>query len=222
MSLIKQLVKNKNFKSFVLIVGISNVGNIFFQKIISLVLIEKGVTQELLTNIGSILIPVELLISFYLSNLKQNFLKIFIFGNKYLIFVYIAELLFVYFYDVKSLSTLALTIYIFSISFSKTCLVIAAFTGICGFFHKVSDNTIGATYITALNSVNNLSWKWPGIFVFSLVDVMGYEKVGILSLLYCVVYVYSFEASLNKFDVSEESEWKINQASAVNVSDKKA
>ena len=80
-----------------------------------------------------------------------------------------------------------------------------------GFFNKIIDKEIGATYITMLNSFNNLSEKWPGIFVFYLVDLIGYKLIGILSILYCIGYYMVSKSVFYRLDDLDESEWKINR-----------
>jgi PAT family acetyl-CoA transporter-like MFS transporter 1 len=39
------------------------------------------------------------------------------------------------------------------------------FVGISSFFSKISDPSIGGTYMTLLNTISNLGGTWPGFFV---------------------------------------------------------
>ena len=42
-----------------------------------------------------------------------------------------------------------------------------------------------------LNVINNLSEKWPNIFIYASVDYFGYYLVGIISIIYNLLY-YNF------------------------------
>ena len=211
---IRVMASNTNLRKFIGVLLLANIGNIFFHNVLTLVLIEKGITQELLTNISTLLIPLEIYFSFYLSSAKTDFLKTYMHGYKNLIYIFIIQFTFVIFYEYlviidKSLYNIPIVVFIFTVSLVRTLLCLKCFSGIGGFFHKISDNRIGATYITALNSFNNLSFKWPGFFIFTFVDYFGYKIVGLISLIYCGMFFYLFEEQYKKFDEIDAKEWKI-------------
>ena len=89
----------------------------------------------------------------------------------------------------------------------KSYFYLVCFISMCGFFNRITDRSIGATYVTALNSANNLSEKWPGIFIFYLSDYVDYKIIGFLSIGYSVCFYYIFKDSYLKYDESEEKEW---------------
>lgn len=210
---IKQMSKNSALRNFIPMLLLSKIGQIFYNRVIGLVLIEKGFSQATLTNISTLLIPVELTISYVLSGLKHNFMKKYLKSYKNLIYIFIAEFVFIYAYDyikqVNEFSNIPIIIFVIGISLVKTCVMIFYFNSMSGFLYKICDNKIGATYITALNSANNLSEKWPGIFIFSAVDFIGYEIVGLLSIFYCIFYYNYFYTKLIKLEELDENEWKL-------------
>ncbi len=210
------MAANKNLRRFVGILLLSNIGNIFFNNILGLVLLEKGISQELLTNIATLLIPIEIYFTFQLSKSTGSFLQTYFYGFKNLIFLYIIQLIFVVFYDfVKNfdskLFNLPTIIVLFVLSLVKTLLCLNCHNGLGGFFHKISDNKIGATYITALYSFSNLSHKWPGIIIYTLVDYFGHIIVGVFSILYCGIFYFYFNKSFRELDESPTSEWKVSE-----------
>jgi hypothetical protein len=213
---IKTMTKNKNLRRFLGILLLTNIGNIFYNNILNLVLIEKGITQELLTNIGTLLIPIEIYFTFHLSKTTSKFLQTYFFGYKNLIFIYIIQLLFVQFYDSiasfdNKLFNMPTIIILFILSLSKTILCLNCHNGLGGFFHKISDNKIGATYITALYSFMNLSHKWPGVIIYTLVDYFGHIMVGVFSIIYCACFYFYFKKSFEELDNLPNSEWKIKE-----------
>ncbi|CCA70174.1 related to putative acetyl-coenzyme A transporter [Serendipita indica DSM 11827] len=50
------------------------------------------------------------------------------------------------------------------------------FVGVSAFHTRISDPTIGGTYMTMLNTASNLGGTWPGPFVFLLVDAFTDSK----------------------------------------------
>ena len=106
------------------------------------------------------------------------------------------------------------TLVILAHSIVKTYYVLICFVSVCGFFHKITDRSIGATYITALNSSNNLSEKWPALFIFYLVDIVDYKIIGFVSIIYYVFYYVIFKNKILEYDESDENDWlsfKINK-----------
>lgn len=206
---VKKIFVNKNIRQFVGIILISNIGTTFFSKVSLLVLYEKGLSQELLTNISVICIPLELFISYHLSKSNEKLLHNYLYGFFGLIFTSIGDIILLEY--ISYLNRFYLIAIILSLKIVKIWLSFMIFIGVCGFFYKISDNKIGATYITALNSINNMASKWPDIFIFSLVDYLGYKIVALLSLLYSICFYLLFEKEIKKLDLADKQQWEIKE-----------
>lgn len=50
------------------------------------------------------------------------------------------------------------------------------FVASMAFFAKVSDPTVGGTYMTLLNTLNNLGGNWPSTTALWLVDLLTFRK----------------------------------------------
>jgi hypothetical protein len=209
------MTKNKELRTFIGCLLIGNIGNIFYQNIISLLLIEKGISQETLTNISTILIPFEIYLSFHFTK-KSDFLKIYMSGFKSLIFFKTFQLIFIEslsWFNYKELlySNYLIFVIMIFMSFIQTIIYLQCSNGLGGFFQKISDKKLGATYITALNSFNNLSYKWPGIFIFWGVDYFGYRVVGLISIFYCIIFYALSRSTFNYLDECHEELWQIKE-----------
>lgn len=44
------------------------------------------------------------------------------------------------------------------------------------FFAKISDSSVGGTYMTLLNTVTNLGGNWPGILALYFVDPLTWKQ----------------------------------------------
>lgn len=45
-----------------------------------------------------------------------------------------------------------------------------------GFFAKISDSSVGGTYMTLLNTVTNLGGNWPTIIALYFIDPLTWKK----------------------------------------------
>jgi hypothetical protein len=199
----------------------SKIGLIFTSKLTPLIFIEKGYSQQNLTNLSSFLTIIEILISIKLSNIKENFLKVYLKSYKTLFFVFGFEMLILISYEflrkeIDEYPTLFIIILAIHL-LTKSYFYLICFISICGFFNRITDRSIGATYITALYSANNLSEKWPGIFIFFLLDYVDYKIIGLLSIIYSVCFYLIFKDSYIKYDESDANEWSSNELNDVNT-----
>eukprot|EP00245_Coleochaete_scutata_P000776 TRINITY_DN1093_c0_g1_i1.p1 TRINITY_DN1093_c0_g1~~TRINITY_DN1093_c0_g1_i1.p1 ORF type:complete len:169 (+),score=16.49 TRINITY_DN1093_c0_g1_i1:3-509(+) len=57
-------------------------------------------------------------------------------------------------------------------SFSSTLMFVAQGT----FFARISDSSMGGTYLTLLNTIANMGTAWPKFFVFMLIDLLTFQR----------------------------------------------
>ena len=218
---LKSVLTNKNVLSFIGLLLFTKIGNVFSNSILDLVLIDNGLTPKAYSNICTIFIPIRIIMSYYFSDIKGNYLRLFSLSYKRFIYLFIGEYIYMFVFLYFSTQENVSFVFIWN-SFLRYVLIISLwitkcyighmnFASLNGFFNKIIDKEIGATYITMLNSFNNLSEKWPGIFVFYLVDLIGYKLIGILSILYCIGYYMVSKSVFYRLDDLDESEWKINR-----------
>lgn len=50
------------------------------------------------------------------------------------------------------------------------------FVSIMAFFAKISDSSVGGTYMTLLNTVTNLGGNWPAILALYFVDPLTWKQ----------------------------------------------
>lgn len=218
----KKIVTNKNVLTFVFLLLFSKVGNVFSGGILDLVLIENGMSQNVYTNINTLFIPFRIIVSYCFSDIKGKYLSLFMKSYKNLIYIFILEYLYLMiFLYISSISSELFLKKIWDSGIS-IIIIVAIWMGKCyiwqnyfsminGFFNKIVDKEIGATYITTLNSFNNLSEKWPGIFVYYFVDLLGFKVIGILSIVYCILYYLIVKKKFEELENLDESEWMIKQ-----------
>jgi hypothetical protein len=215
-SILNDMRSNKYLLKLAMVCLLSKVGQIFFNSIAHLVLIQKGISEQTLTNISTILMPVEMAASYYTANFKSDFLGKYLSYFKYLAILYFFELIFLvgfdYWYSFGGHTSIVITIII--IDMIKSIYASLAYISIQGFFHLISDKGVGVTYITAIYTINNLSYKWPGIFIYTSIDWFGYEVVGLASLLYCAFYYNFFYNKMTGLEKEDASVWLVQHSKA--------
>ena len=115
----------------------------------------------------------------------------------------------------------------------------AMFLGQVGFFAKISDPRLGGTYMTLLNTVANLAFKWPTTLVYFLVDSFttksneilddGSKKTTILfdgfypTVLVCAivgfVWKYWSKKRIYAIENGKREQWLVNERNRNKVSD---
>jgi hypothetical protein len=210
-SIINKMRSNEYLMTLAVILLFSRISQIFFWGIAPLILVQKGISEQTLSNISTMVMPVELLTTYYTVNFKSDFLYKYLNFCKYLSIIYFFELIFFIGYDYWSQisNPTVIIIVIFIIEVIKTIFAQLVYICIQGFFHHVSDKKVGVTYITAIYTINNLSYKWPGIFIYSAMDIFGYEFVGIASLLYSVFFYNFFYYKMIALEKADPSVWLI-------------
>ena len=72
----------------------------------------------------------------------------------------------------------------------------AMFVAIMAFFAKISDPSIGGTYMTLLNTITNLGAKWPGQIVLFLVDPLTLKTCNVDGARVCETTLDGFSSCL--------------------------
>ncbi|EGC37219.1 hypothetical protein DICPUDRAFT_54139 [Dictyostelium purpureum] len=140
---------------------------------LSLKLLEKGLSKEDIASFSLIQFPSVILFSIFSSKwVKNNPLTIW--SNSYLVgtfFVLINLLSVIFFpnFNGNEISWnyffLLLVIHLLS-TFSYNLLSVAQGS----FFLKISDKSIGGTYVTLLNTIANFAGTYPKVFILMLID----------------------------------------------------
>lgn len=204
---ISKLYKIKGFKTFLFIIFIKNSGCSYFSSVYTLVLVDKGLSKTSISMISSLLIPLQLIFLVQFGKIKDNLMQIGLKAQLISCFLFIFDMailmLFDYF-DLYLILSILLIKNIFSSYFQLKNLICHQ-----GFFNKIVDRSLGATYLTLLNSINNLSGKWPSLIIYSAVDYLGSTAVGILSVFISFLIYFYIKPKLLDYEKKDLDEWKL-------------
>lgn len=148
----------------------------------SLKLVEAGVPKDKLALLVVPLVPLQiflpLVVSKYTTGPKP--MEVYIKAIPYRIIFAIGAMLIVWLapFTIASDGTVPIYLYVILVinyAFYQICLY-CMFVAVMAFFAKISDPTVGGTYMTLLNTVCNLGGNWPTSIVLWLVDVLTWKK----------------------------------------------
>ena len=203
-----RLFKNKDLKIYLLILLIKNSGMVFFTNVLHLILVDKGLPKTTISMLSTLIIPFQLFFLYQFGKMKENLMKNGLKAQFVLCFICVFELLFLYFFDVfnSNFYFMIAILFLNNIISSYFCLM----NSIChqGFFNKIVDRSLGATYLTLLNSTSNLSVKWPTMIIYSAIDIFGSTYVGVASVIITFIIYFAIKDKLIEFDDKKLEEWK--------------
>nr|AKN21636.1 slc33a-1 [Schmidtea mediterranea] len=171
-----KIVKLKPILMYVAILMSIKVGFSATDSITGLKLIEKGVSKEKMAFIGSMIVPVQILLAIVVSKYTTGAapLNVFIkaaiprllYGPLFCLLIYITP----WFQQIDgsySYSYYAMLTVFYS---SHQIFVYPMFVSLMAFYARISDPNVGGTYMTLLNTVTNLASNIPSTIMLYLVD----------------------------------------------------
>ncbi|KAJ3125576.1 hypothetical protein HK100_010733 [Physocladia obscura] len=148
-----QVITLPNMRRLIAMILISKIGFMAQDSVTALKLLEKGFSKEDLALTVLIDFPIQIFVGYYVAKWSKGPKPL----RPWLTAFYI-RLLF---------SGLGMIIVRFVPEKISTTVM---FVGIGSYFTKISDPRIGGTYMTLLNTINNLAGTWPKYFILQSVE----------------------------------------------------
>lgn len=213
LSLIK-MFKNKTIQKYLIYFFIIPIGFCFSETLCALVLVEKGFTNSSLQMISLFEVFISIYISIKIEAKKTNFYETFFKAFYYQSILVIVQIIHLCYYDFIFKEIFLENFYVnFGFVLVIGCLLTInstiMFSCKCGFQNFVADRALGATYITALTSIANLSNKFPKWFILNLAEIVGFQIVAIISAIYNFWYYYFCSKKLIEIESLGSGIWKI-------------
>ncbi|XP_018573648.1 acetyl-coenzyme A transporter 1 [Anoplophora glabripennis] len=180
---LKEILNLRSVQMLVLILLTCKIGFSSTDSVMTLKLVESGIPKERLGLIAIPLIPVQLAMPLVIAKYTTGPrpLDIFLKAIPYrLVFGFIAAFL-VWITPtlvpdaMEGLPFLYVTFLVICYALHQVC-VYCMFVSIMAFFAKISDSSVGGTYMTLLNTVTNLGGNWPGILALYFVDPLTWKQ----------------------------------------------
>lgn len=180
---LKDILQLKSVQTLVLVLFTCKMGFSSTDSVMGLKLVEAGVPKEKLAMMAIPMIPLQLMLPVYLAKYTTGprpldiFVKAIpyrlLFGGVAAILVWITPY-FVQNQD-QGLPVLYVCMLIVCYAMHQIC-VYCMFVAIMAFFAKISDSSVGGTYMTLLNTITNLGGNWPAMLALYFIDPLTIKQ----------------------------------------------
>ncbi|KAJ3018474.1 UNVERIFIED_CONTAM: hypothetical protein HDU68_011136 [Siphonaria sp. JEL0065] len=165
-----QVISLPNMKKLIAMIMISKIGFMAHDSVSALKLLEKGFSKEDLALTVLIDFPIQIFVGYYVAKWSS--------GPKPLrpwLTAFYARLAFSAFgilivANVPEKISTSFFVFVIVTSVLNSMISTVMFVGIGSYFTKISDPRIGGTYMTLLNTINNLAGTWPKYFILHSVE----------------------------------------------------
>ncbi|KAH6563915.1 hypothetical protein BASA60_010537 [Batrachochytrium salamandrivorans] len=160
-----------DMKTFIAVLLLSKIGFIANDAVTGLKLLENGFSKEDLALAVLIDFPFQIIFGYYAAKWSSGSrpLKPWLWAFYGRLIAALLAMTIVYFAPQTGVTTSFFVIVMVGTVFSSFMSTLQ-FIGMGSFFTKISDPTIGGTYMTLLNTLSNLGGTWPKYFVLKAVD----------------------------------------------------
>mmetsp|Transcript_4955 Transcript_4955/g.8599 ORF Transcript_4955/g.8599 Transcript_4955/m.8599 type:complete len:279 (+) Transcript_4955:1-837(+) len=230
------LLKLDAIVSLAITMVVSKVAFAVHDNVTALKLLEKGFPKEQLAFMSLIQLPFEIVGTIVVGRWSSGHrpLSPYLIGVQLRIVLCIIAAFFVYIYpsEFQSLHGEIPLWYYGSVLILSILYQFASdglmFVSIGAFFARISDNSIGGTYLTLLNTISNLGGIWPKFFVLALTDKLtiredcgkeqcailidGYYSAALIALPVGILLSIFISRRLRKLETVHADCWKLKKS----------
>ncbi|KAJ3348168.1 hypothetical protein HDU83_001530 [Entophlyctis luteolus] len=165
-----QVISLPNMKRLISMIMISKVGFAAHDSVTALKLLEKGFSKEDLALTVLIDFPIQIIVGYYVAKWSNGPKPLRPWLNAFYVRLIFSGMGMLIVKFVPSTITTSYFVFVICVSVLNSMLSTIMFVGIGSYFTKISDPKIGGTYMTLLNTINNLAGTWPKYFILHSVD----------------------------------------------------
>ncbi|KYQ90428.1 putative acetyl-CoA transporter [Tieghemostelium lacteum] len=193
--LLWKIIKLAHIKKMTLFFIISKIVFQVNESALSLKLIDRGLDKEYISSFSILQFPCLLVFSVIINKfIKDRPLSMWVFGYSLGVILVFCNMLSVYMFPIDHVGWgyyLLLCLLSISTSLTGSLLMISQ----TSYFLKISDKSIGGTYLTLCNTIANFAGTYPKIIILTLVDKLTTSK--------CIISLFDAEI-LELGDISKE------------------
>jgi len=182
------------------------------ESIYGLKLIQKGYSSDALTNISSLMIPLQFIISVFIGksarNKKEMTLWTTCFKYKILLSIFMYMVLLV---GDPQENWMLTSILIFISLFIDTLISNSVSVVIPAFHNRICDPAIGGTFLTTLAAVSNFGLLWPDSLSLFAESYIPWTIFGVLGWIYAFGYMKTFGKTILALENKDKKEFTIIQ-----------
>ncbi|KAI9349154.1 acetyl-coenzyme A transporter 1-domain-containing protein [Obelidium mucronatum] len=167
---ILQVISLPNMRQFIFMIMISKIGFMAHDSVSALKLLEKGFSKEDLALTVLIDFPIQIFVGYYVAKWSSGPKPLRPWLSAFYIRLAFSFLGMLIIYNVPEKISSSFFGFVIFTTVLNSMVSTVMFVGIGSYFTKISDPRIGGTYMTLLNTINNLAGTWPKYFILQSVE----------------------------------------------------
>jgi len=207
---LKAFVKNVNLRQLVLVTITSSLTTAPIYALADTKLLQNGFPKEVLTNITTGLIPVQIFGSIFVSKLGKRKMEMKVKTWAYAIafFNYVFLFWVVLNFDME-------TNYTSTVVYIILCYIVTMLTFCCHFVsntsyaNRICDETISGTFLTTLAALSNLGYLWPRSLSLYINEYVSWEYMGIYAIIATPIYFAWYQKQLRELDKKSREDFSV-------------
>jgi len=208
--LFKGFIVNRNLRFIVLLTLTWKLGLAPVEATAGVKLIQNGYSKDTLTNMSTILIPLQFINSIIVgrSSREKKDMSVWVRCLWYRLFQNIFVFGIVYFVDINSYWLLA-TVLIFISSINDTFIGNGMFVAQSAFANRICDPAVGGTFMTTIAALSNFGRSVPDSFALYVENYISWEVVAICGWIYTLFYLLRYGKQIRELETKDKSEFSV-------------
>ncbi|KAJ3076957.1 hypothetical protein HDU98_010233 [Podochytrium sp. JEL0797] len=165
-----QVITLPNMKRLIFMTMISKIGFMAHDSVSALKLLEKGFSKEDLALTVLIDFPIQIFVGYYVAKWSSGPKPLRPWLNAFYVRLAFSALSMLIIKNVPDTISTSFFVFVILTTVLNSIVSTVMFVGVGSYYTKISDPRIGGTYMTLLNTVNNLAGTWPKFFVLEAVE----------------------------------------------------
>ncbi|KAI8621518.1 acetyl-coenzyme A transporter 1-domain-containing protein [Chytriomyces sp. MP71] len=165
-----QVISLPNMRQLIFMTMISKIGFMAHDSVSALKLLEKGFSKEDLALTVLIDFPIQIFVGYYVAKWSAGPRPLRPWLTAFHIRLAFSALGMLIVHSVPTPLGTGFFLFVIATSVLNSMVSTVMFVGVGSYYTQISDPRIGGTYMTLLNTVNNLAGTWPKYFVLRAVD----------------------------------------------------
>ncbi|ORY44040.1 hypothetical protein BCR33DRAFT_233709 [Rhizoclosmatium globosum] len=167
-----QVISLPNMKRLIFMTMVSKIGFMAHDSVSALKLLEKGFSKEDLALTVLIDFPIQIFVGYYVAKWSSGPKPLRPWLNAFYVRLGFSALGMLIVQNVPEKIDTSFFIFVIITSVLNSMISTVMFVGIGSYYTKISDPRIGGTYMTLLNTINNLAGTWPKYFILQSVEYL--------------------------------------------------
>ncbi|KAL4477488.1 hypothetical protein ABPG74_002638 [Tetrahymena malaccensis] len=205
---------NKNLRFLIFFMLSQNIGNSPVFASFTVLLVRQGLSKEIISTISTIVIPFNFIAAILSSKLIRPSKEMNAWRNAFVMQIVVALIG----YAIITLNPVIdesqnKQMFILVFVFQVLVIFVSTFKFIAqgGFFNRISDEEVGGSSLTTLNSFSNLGGQFSEQIALVSLSYLSFTKVVFIGIAYSLLYLFFMQKKILSQQLIPKSQWSLEK-----------